>query len=51
VDDENIGRIKIQTNDQPKKTSYNEAKKDNVEDNVEEEEEEKDNEEDNAKEE
>jgi hypothetical protein len=38
VDDENPGRIKMQTNDQSTLTSYSEEEKDNEEDNAEEEE-------------
>jgi len=40
VDDEKMGRNKMQTNDQPTTTNYNEKEKDNDEDNIEEEEEE-----------
>jgi hypothetical protein len=48
VNDENPGRIKMQTNDQPTLTSYSNKEKDNEEDNAEEEEEDKDCEEDNG---
>jgi hypothetical protein len=48
VDDENLGMIKMQTNDQPTITRYSDKEKENEEDNTEEEEEEKDYEEDNA---
>jgi hypothetical protein len=36
MDDENLGRIKMQTNDQPTTTSYIEEEQDNEEDNGEE---------------